>query len=195
MIATNLLHRGFTGAFGDFIFRNYNGKTVVSRRPVYKNETNTEKRRQARGRFSDATNFASIVLLDKKQKVYYTQKARQLKLPNAYTAAITDYLRKAKVTVITRSSFAAKKGDIIDIRMSKSVFKINSISVMVCDKDGKALSKQDLVKRDTQKKFTFKLTDNFPDYASMKIVSDEPLKNTYIINASECKVLPIDRFD
>jgi len=190
MISTNSLHRGFSGAFGDLIFRNYNGKTVVSRRPVYKNETNTEKRRQARSRFSDATNFASNTMLDKKQKVYYTQKARQLKLPNAYTAAITDYLRKAKVRVATRSSFAAKKGDIIDVRITKTVFRINAITVMVCDKDGKTLSKQELVKTDAQKRFSFKLTDNFPNYASLKIVSEEPMPNSYIVNASEFMSLP-----
>lgn len=88
--ATSQLHRGFTGAIGDLIFRNYNGKTIVSLRPVYKNETNTEARKQARGRFRDATQHASHAMDNPKLKAYYTQKARQLKVPNAYTAAITD---------------------------------------------------------------------------------------------------------
>ena len=64
MKATGQLHKGFSGAFGDLIFRQYNGKTVVSRRPVYKNETNTEARRKARGRFREATEFAGNAMAD-----------------------------------------------------------------------------------------------------------------------------------
>src|SRR6201989_2341143 len=112
-IATSTLHRGFKGATGDFLFRTYNGKTIVSPRPVYRNETNTEARRIARDRFREATFFASDAMQRMKEKVYYTQKARQLKLPNAYTAAITDYLRKARARAVTRSSFAARKGDVL----------------------------------------------------------------------------------
>src|ERR1700760_1944957 len=92
--ATSPLHRGFRGGTGDFIFRNYNGKTVVSLRPVYRNETNTEARRKARDHFREATFFAQHAMESVEKKSYYAQKARQLKLPNAYTAAITDYLRR-----------------------------------------------------------------------------------------------------
>jgi len=189
-IATSLLHRGLKGAVGDFIFRNYNGKTVISVRPVYKNETNTEARKQARGRFRDATDFASYAMVIKKLKVYYTQKARQLKLPNAYTAAITDYLRKAKVVAATRSSFAAKRGEIINIKVTKSVFNVNNIKASLYNKAGKLLSEQSLVKASHQKLFDFKLTDDFPDYASMKITTEEPLSRTYVIAASDFIVVP-----
>ncbi len=34
---------------------------------------------------------------DAGKKAYYKQRAKALKLPNAYTAAITDYMRKPKV--------------------------------------------------------------------------------------------------
>src|SRR6478736_4089505 len=144
MIATGSLHRGFKGAIGDLVFRNYYGKTVVSIRPVYKNETNTEARRIARGRFFDATQYASNAMEDPKQKVYYKQKAKQLKLPNAYTAALTDYLRKAKAAAVKPSSFAAKKGNVIHIKVTKGVFKINRITAKLYNHDGKILSEQQL---------------------------------------------------
>ncbi len=182
--ATSTLHRSIRGAVGDLIFRNYNGKTIVSARPVYKNETNTEARRQARGRFSDATQFASHAMQNPAKKAYYQQKARQLKLPNAYTAAITDYLRKAKARVITPSSFSARKGETILIRISKTVFKISRIKAMLCDQQGKVLSEQDLPATGDQKIFHFKFTDDFPDFDKLKITTDEPGDQEYTIHRS-----------
>ena len=184
-IATSMIHRSFRGAVGDFIFRNYNGKTIVSLRPVYKNETNTEARRQARGRFRDATHYASQAMQDTKQKAYYTQKARQLKLPNAYTAAITDYLRRAKVKAATRSAFAAKKDEVINIWVSKPAFKVSRVKAVLCNAHGAVLSEQDIVRRDDQHTFAFRCMDDYPDYAMLKVITDEPGSREYIITASE----------
>lgn len=194
-IATSLLHRSFKGAVGDLIFRTYNGKTIVSARPVYKNETNTEARRQARGRFRDATGFASYAMEVKKLKVYYTQKARQLKLPNAYTAAITDYLRKAKVVVARPSSFAARRGEVLNIRITKSVFSVDKVKAQLYDKEGILLSEQTLVRSGSQKMFDFKFTDDFPGYSMMKIITDEPLSTTYTIDATVFIVMPLINSD
>ena len=183
-LATSPLHRSVRGAVGDFIFRTYNGKTVVSIRPVYKNETNTEARRQVRGRFKEASHYASNAMEDPAQKVYYKQKARQLKLPNAYTAAITDYLRKAKAAAITRSSFSARKGETIMIRISKSVFRISEIKAMLCNQQGEVLSEQTLNKTEDEKTFHFEFTDDFPDYDKLRITTDEPGEKEYYIPRS-----------
>jgi len=190
-IATSMLHRSFKGAIGDFIFRTYNGKTVVSLRPVYKNETNTEARLKARNRFREATNYASSAMESIKQKSYYTQKARQLKLPNAYTAAVTDYLRKAKARAITRSSFAAKKGEVIKIRVSKSMFKISQIRVMACTTKGKVLLEQALAKPDSQNTFELKLMNDWPNFESLKVITDEPGNKEYIIPLSDLVKSPM----
>jgi hypothetical protein len=190
-VATSLLHRTITGAIGDLVFRQYNGKTVVSVRPVYKNETNTEGRRQLRDRFRQATFHASHAMEDPKKKAYYQQKARQLKLPNAYTAAITDFLRKAKVTAMTRSSFSAKKGEIILIRLSKSVFKITKVKATMCNHQGEILSEQNLTRATDKGTFYFTLTDDFPDYDTLKIVSDELGDHEYTIHKTEIMINPL----
>lgn len=158
----------------------------MSLRPVYKNETNTEARRKARGCFRDATDYASHAMMDAKLKVYYQQKARQLKLPNAYTAAITDFLRKAKAGAVTRSGFSGRKGDVVNIKVSKSVFKISSIKAILYSHRGKMLCEQIIKRVGDQRAFAFKFPDDFPDYASLKIItSDEPGDKAYTIQASE----------
>ena len=95
----NALIKGFRGKFGnDVVFRTMRGKTFVSppaRKPVKKKES--EAQRNTRVTFQEATQWAQEILLDLEKKVYYRQRAKALKLPNAYTAAITDYMRKPKV--------------------------------------------------------------------------------------------------
>jgi hypothetical protein len=185
-IATSSLHRGFRGATGDFLFRTYNGKTVVSPRPVYRNETNTEARRKARDHFRDATFYAHNAMERVKERSYYTQKAKQLKLPNAYTAAITDYLRKAKARTITRSGFAARKGEVIWIRVSKSVFRINRIVVRLYDTEATVLTEQVLCRTKDAWTFNLVLLDDLPDFSCLKITTDEPgEKKEYAIGLAE----------
>jgi hypothetical protein len=187
-VATSILHRTLRGAIGDLIFRQYNGKTVVSVRPVYKNETNTDGRRQLRGRFRDATMHASNAMEDPKKKAYYQQKAQQLKLPNAYTAAITDYLRKAKVVAMTRSSFSAKKGDEVIIKLLKSAFKISQIKTILCNQHGEVLSEQTLTSSDRIKHtFFFEFTDDFSDYDTLKVITNELGDHEYTIHKKEIK--------
>jgi hypothetical protein len=43
--------------------------------------------------------WAHEVLCDPDKKKYYEQRAKALKLPNAYTAAIRDYMRNVKRTL------------------------------------------------------------------------------------------------
>ncbi len=53
--------------------------------------------RSTRTKFSEAAQWAQAILGDPQKKEYYRQRAKALKLPNAYTAAITNYMRKPTV--------------------------------------------------------------------------------------------------
>lgn len=191
-IATSPLHRGFRGGTGDFIFRNYNGKTVVSLRPVYRNETNTEARRVARERFQEATFYAHDAMERVKERSYYTQKAKQLRLPNAYTAAITDYLRRAKARAITRSSFSARKGDVVYIGISKYPFRVSRTRVRSCNSRGETLAEQTLCKALDETRFPpFVFEDDVPGFAGLRITTDEPYGKEYVIPLSDFYRSPV----
>ena len=84
----------------EMVFKAIRGKTFVSppaRRPDRRKES--EAQRNTRKTFAKATAWAQLILLNPEKKAYYQQRAKELKLPNAYTAAITDYMRKPKVEV------------------------------------------------------------------------------------------------
>lgn len=121
---TNPLIKGFRGKFGnDVVFRTMRGKTFASppaRRPVKKKES--EAQRNTRSTFRKAAEWAQITLLNAEKKAYYQQRAKALKLPNAYTAAITDYMRKPKVgKTQERNTFM--------YRITKPGFRIKEVKV------------------------------------------------------------------
>lgn len=94
IVTNNPVTSGFSGMLGNLIvFRQLRGKTIIAKRPAPARHQSTWQR-ENRTRFRDATVFAKTAMRDREKKVYYWEKARELKLPNAYTAAITDFMRK-----------------------------------------------------------------------------------------------------
>ena len=57
------------------------------------NKEITQAQQDVRDRFREATRYAKDILLDPKRKIHYTERARNQQLPNAYIAAVTEYLR------------------------------------------------------------------------------------------------------
>ncbi|MEO7991945.1 MAG: hypothetical protein ABI663_20510 [Chryseolinea sp.] len=113
IIKDNVLTEGLSGAFGNhFVFKQLRGKTVVSCRPA-KPRTQSAQQKENRNRFRQASEWAKHILLEPDKKAYYQKKARKLRLPNAYTAAIADYMRSAKVLQVNQ----------YDNKMTFSVYK------------------------------------------------------------------------
>ena len=95
IIKNNVLVEGLSGMFGrSIIFKQLRGKTVVSMYPS-KPIAQSTKQKENRNRFRQASQWTKGILLDPDQKAYYQKRAKKLNLPNAYTAAITDYMRNA----------------------------------------------------------------------------------------------------
>lgn len=114
-VDTNPLVNGLSGMLGrTLVFKNYYGKTIVASRPRPP-KAQSESQKANRSKFRDASRWARAVLHDAKQKAYYQKKAKQLNLPNAYTAAITDFMRKPVVSkVITKTdkpTYSVRKKD------------------------------------------------------------------------------------
>lgn len=131
IIRNNNLVEGLSGQLGkQLVFRTLYGKTVVSRMPQKPNKKKeTEAQRNTRVNFRQATQWARRTLRDAEKKVYYQQRAKALKLPNAYTAAITDYMRKPKVE-------KSKQGNTLHYRIDKSGFPLKHVTATVTETNG-----------------------------------------------------------
>ena len=90
----NPLTIGLRGKFGDmFVFRRMNGKTFASRAPGKQDKKKeTVPQRKTRANFRDAALWAKATLSNPEKKAYIQKRAKMLELPNAYTAAVKEYL-------------------------------------------------------------------------------------------------------
>jgi len=90
----NPLLKGLRGRVGELVFRNLNGKTVVSKY-IAKQDKKKESLHQAsnRHKFKEASARAKLLLDDPAMREFFNEEARRLKLPNAYTAAVRTALR------------------------------------------------------------------------------------------------------
>lgn len=88
---------GATGVVGGLLLRNINGKTVVSMYVPPKKRKNISALQQlTRNRFAEASQKAKALLRDFEVYTYYKAKAKKLGVGSAYTAAVTDIMRKVK---------------------------------------------------------------------------------------------------
>jgi hypothetical protein len=114
IIKNNDLIEGISGKYGNHVFKQVRGKTIVCPLPP-KPRSESEQQKENRNRFKQASAWAKRILLDADQKAYYLKKACKLNLPNAYTAAIADYMRRAKVMQVSqyadRTTFSIRKKD------------------------------------------------------------------------------------
>jgi hypothetical protein len=148
IIKDNKIMRGVSGKFGDVVvYRQLRGKTIMANKPS-KPTTQSELQRENRRRFAKASAFAKHVLQDPQKKEYYLQKARKLKLPNAYTAAITDYMRKPMVMSVKCRGNA---GENVMIIAAKKGFSLSSVTVSLVNRDGVSIATSNAMPTDRQR--------------------------------------------
>ncbi|MBT1704357.1 hypothetical protein [Chryseosolibacter indicus] len=133
-VRENDLTEGLSGRFGSkFIFKQLRGKTIVARRakPITKESA---LQRNNRDRFRKATAYAKSMMLIAERKAYYWDMAKELKLPNAYTAAIGDYMRRP---VIEEVEVTAKNSALqLNIKATKKDFRLRVMKVIALGSDG-----------------------------------------------------------
>lgn len=135
----NIIMEGLSGMLADIVvFRQLRGKTVMANRPA-KPSRQSELQRENRMRFRAASQFAKEAMKDPEKKERYRHKARKLGLPNPYTAALTDYMRKPSVS---RIKCNGRSNERITVHASKNGFALASVEVTLADEQGVPLTMQ-----------------------------------------------------
>lgn len=97
IVLTNVLVNGLSGMLGKtLMFKTVRGKTIVCRYTASQKKQ-TARQQANREQFKQAATWAKATMLNPVQKAYYQQRAKELKLPNGYTAAVQAYLREPMV--------------------------------------------------------------------------------------------------
>ncbi len=94
-IKNNALLIGLSGKFGDVIFRQRNGKTILCNRPRKSSFKPTPSQQKTHNRFKEAAAYATRIMQDPDRRAEYESKLAKV-TGNLYTAIVTDYLRNVE---------------------------------------------------------------------------------------------------
>lgn len=110
----NATIEGYRGAIGKLVFRNYKGRTIVSRKPVVTKEP-TQGQLAQRQRFKDAVTFAKSAAANPGLRAFYEPIAKAKDI-TIYALAVADYLKTPEFQYIELEKYKGQVGDTIMIK-------------------------------------------------------------------------------
>jgi hypothetical protein len=165
----NILTRGISGMVGGtMVFRTWNGRTYVSSSPQ-KPRKQSAIQKENRLKFKMATHFAKYMMKDPVKKEEYKQLAKKMKLPNAYTAAITEYMRKPEIKEVQLDGYSGKENQEIKVRAVKKGFEIEVVEVIISDEKGNVIEQGKALKGEIFN-WSYKTTKTLQEYQSLQIL-------------------------
>ena len=161
----NIITHGLSGKIGNIlVFKQVNGKTIVSKMPTKSNKEN-EKQKAHRQKFQEAIIYAKASLKDQDLKPEYEAEAKDKDLkPN--NIAVADFLKAPQIEEINLSAYTGKKGDIIKIKAMDD-FKVKAVSVKIENSDGTLVEEGNATQEGLY--WIYKTTANNTDLSGDKI--------------------------
>jgi hypothetical protein len=161
-LVNNPMLHGASGSVGLFVYRQFRGKTFVSAKAKPDKSAPSAAKQATRTNFKDATAYSKECMKDPALKTYYWAKARELNLPNAYTAAVTDYMRKGRIDSVDQNNYTGNANEKIVIAVSKKGFSVKQVAVTLTTNTG-APVEQGLALEKTPGMWIYKTTVLVPD--------------------------------
>jgi hypothetical protein len=176
-IQSNALARSFSGRIGHVVFRQVRGKTVVASKPRELKKQSAQQR-ENRVRFKHAAAWAKGQMLDENKKAYYWRMAKKLKLPNAYTAAVCDYMREGEIKEIDTRRYKGNAGDVISMKITKKGFAVKNVDVSLRDAAGNVIEKDFAIRKDKDI-FIYKTTKTISGHTHthLRVIITDPMWN------------------
>jgi hypothetical protein len=145
----NPLTHGASGMIGGtVVFRSWNGKTFMYNRPK-KPTKESPVQKENRLKFKMASNFAKQMMKEPLKKEEYKQIAKNLNLPNAYTAAVTEYMRKPEIREVDLESYSGEANEEIKVSARKKGFEIEVVEVIIVNDKGQVVEQGKASKKGT----------------------------------------------
>jgi hypothetical protein len=152
-IKKNVITKGFSGKFGDdLVFRQVDDQTVFARKSEVTAEP-SERQLEVRGKFTEATVYASAAIDNPQASQEYKLMAEAQGLKSAYTAAVTDYLTLPEISSVFTRSYKGAVGDVINMT-SKLAYKITGIDVTILKADGTQLEAGQAIANELKWRYT-----------------------------------------
>jgi hypothetical protein len=165
----NPLTRGASGSVGGtMVFRSWNGRTYISAKPQ-KPKKQSAVQKENRLKFKMATLYAKSMMKDPGKKEEYKRIAKKMKLPNAYTAAITEYMRKPEIREVELNAYSGLEGQEITVNTRKKGFEIEVVEVIIRDEKGNVVEQGKAEKGKTMD-WKYTTTRTVENYESLYVI-------------------------
>lgn len=163
----NVVMHGHQGMVGDMIvFKQVNGKTIVSTRPRKSNKPPTEGQLLRQERFLEATIYAKNAVKDLLLKPIYDALAGGGK--TAYNVAVADFLKAPVLSKAITENYTGAIGDSIKIRAVDSV-KVESLSLRIFAADDTLIEEGEAAQLPNGLDWEYLTTQTNPDLTGSKV--------------------------
>jgi hypothetical protein len=81
------------------------------------------------------------MMRDRVMKAHYWKRAKKAKLPNAYTAAIQDYMTRPKVNSMDFHRYSGQTGGRVVIQMKKRESPLSEVMVTIMNREGQEIER------------------------------------------------------
>lgn len=132
----NALTKGASGSFEDeFVFRQVNGRTIITSLPKKSDKTSSPAQLEARKKFINASLYAKSAMANPAMKAEYAAIAQFKNLKSTTVAAMTDFLTSTQLEMTYAHQFDGSVGFPITIVLADN-YKGKEMTVAVSNKDG-----------------------------------------------------------
>ncbi len=163
----NLFLQGASGMLvSQLVYRSMNGQTIVSSRPVGRGEGSEAQKRQNM-RFKYATSFAKHAMANEVLgPIYEAAAAGITRVRNAYTLAVTDYLRAPEIGELILPGGASGSRGLVEVYEDPQLAKVR---FDIIGEDESVISSGEATPTDNGIQWEFTLTQDIPEGGSIRV--------------------------
>ena len=133
-----------------------------------KPKTESFQQKENRSKFSRAVEYSRRLMADPLKKAEYKEIARQQNLPNAYTAAVTEFMRKPEIEIVDEGKTGNQREE-IRFTVRKKGFDVQWVEVKIVDESGKAIE-EGRPKRESGYSWLFSSTINLRNEHKSQVI-------------------------
>ena len=108
----NLITRYYSGRVGDIVLKNYNGKSVMTKRPDCSKVIKSARQLEINDKFKKAVKVGQYVIKNQESSDFYKRKRPDL---TPYNAAISDYLSRPVIERIDLGDYQGLPGNVVTV--------------------------------------------------------------------------------
>lgn len=136
-IDLNRAIRGMNGTMDNWVYKRFEGRTIVSQKPEFRGPPSLGQIRH-REAFARAAEYAKAVFADPARKAAYADAARAAGRTTVFALAMGDYLKPPAVRELDLGGYFGRSGDTVRILASDD-FEVTTVKVTIRRASGATL--------------------------------------------------------